>query len=223
MYEPCSYYDTFYSTPICLHGSGDVVLVTHKFCRTAFPVLTFPFNNHDYSIGMWLIVPSILETVTFNMQFNDFLLKFTLKPTYFLVFCSNMSGLEAKARIRVPLGRWFHIVLTYSSMFRLYINGRAYSLICAEGPLSENQMSERAINTNNDGYLILFYEGYIKFLSNARFADIQVLPCALTLCEIHAIIKQRTCMEQLNMGRYLLDHWTSMRWYSKYLCSCILS
>jgi hypothetical protein len=88
--------------------------------------------------------------------------------------------------------------------------------------LSEHQMCEGTFVTDDDEYWILSYKGHIKYISMARFADIQVLPCALTQCEIHAIIEQATCIEQLNMGRYLLDHWTNINWYSRYLSSCIL-
>jgi len=83
-------------------------------------------------------------------------------------------------------------------------------------------MSERAMEAYNDGYLSLFYEGYIKFETIARFVDIQVLPCALTRCEIGAIIEQGISIEQLNMSRYLLDHWANIHWYSRHLSKCIL-
>ncbi|CAF1301226.1 unnamed protein product [Rotaria sp. Silwood1] len=171
---------------------------------------------------MWLRLERYFEEVTFSMQFNDFSLKFTLDPKCFRVWCSHTDDLQAQAHIKVSLNRWFHIVLTYSSKFLFYINGYAYPLIYAEIPLSEKQMIERTIEAYNDEYLSLFYEGYVKIGSIARFADIQVLPCALTRCEINAIIEQTTSIEQLNMSRYLLDHWANLHWYSRYLSNCIL-
>jgi len=136
--------------------------------------------------------------------------------------CSHTGGFQTQGRTKVPFYCWVHIILTYSSKFLFYINGHVYSLISTEESIIENHMFGRGIVTDNDRYLILSYTGDIKFSSMARFADIQVLPCALNLCEIRTIIEQAKCMEKLNMSRYLLDHWASIRWYSKYLPNCIL-
>jgi hypothetical protein len=223
MSGPFTDHNTRYPAPASLQGSGYMVLETCRYIYTdILPLFTFPFHNHDYSIGMWLHLPSVFETVTCNMQFNGFSLIFTLNRMCIRVWCSHAGGLEARASTRVPLQRWFHIVLTYSSQFQFYINGHVFPLICTEGPRSENQMCGRSIFSNMDGYLILFYQGYMKYMSTARFADIQVLPCALTLYEIRAIIEQMTCIQQLDMSKYLLNHWGNIHWYSKYLLGCIL-
>ena len=212
-----------YPAPIRLQGSGSVVLDTLRNIYTAiFPVPTFPFHNHDYSIGMWLCLLPDFDIVMLNMRFNDFLLEFTLSHTKVQVSCSHDGGFQAQADIKIPPQCWFYIVLTYSSTFRFYVNDHAYSLDCSKKPLSANEMFWYSMVTDNDGYLILHYQNYPKFSSMARFADIRIVRCALTLNEIRAIIEQTTCIEQVNMGRYLPDHWTNIHWYFTYFFGCIL-
>ncbi len=205
-----------------MQGSGGVVLHNHLAGRAVFPILIYPFKHHNYSISMWLRLESYFEKVKVYIRFNDFSLKFTLDPKHARVICPHTGGVQAQACIRVPLHRWFHIVLTYSSKFQFYLNGYTYSLIYTEGPLNENEMSDHQMLIDNDEYFTLTYKGHIKIGSIAQFADIQVLPCALTQYEIRAIIEQITCIAQVNMGRYLLDHWANIHWYSKYLSDCIL-
>jgi hypothetical protein len=157
------------------------------------------------------------------MKFDDFSLEFTLYRTYVQVTRSHAGGLQAEARIKVPVERWFHIVLTYSSKFQFYINGCIHPFICTEGPLNENQMFDYIMEyIGNNGHLVLLYEDDYKFGSMCRFADIQILPCALTQCEINAIVEKTTCINELNMGKYLLDHWDRIHSYWKYLPGCIL-
>ncbi|CAF1457206.1 unnamed protein product [Adineta steineri] len=212
-----------YQVPTHLQGTGSVVLNNmHRTYTASFPRFPFPFYNHDYSIGMWLQLTSGFEQLSFEIRCNDFSLEFCLSEKSLRVQCSHMGGLEAETHIKVPFHRWFHIVLTYSSVFVFYINGYAYPLICNAGPLCKQEMIKRTTDIDKNKYLILSHEGYPKFGIISRFADIQVLPCALTRCEIKAIVEQKTCIGQLDMSRYLLEHWTSMHWYSKYLPSCIL-
>jgi hypothetical protein len=223
VYPPLPDFSTQYAPPTHLCGSGGVVLDSIRHIgKAAFPLTTFSLNNHDFSIAMWLRRSSDFEQIRFNIQFDDFLLEFTLSRTHIQVICSHAGGLQVEARIKVPLERWFHIVLTYSSKFQFYINGFIHPLICTEGPLNKNQMSNHIMHINNNGYLILVYEGYIKFISMIRLADIQILPCALTHYEINAIVEQTRCIKQLNMGEYLLNHWDRIHSYWKYLPECIL-
>ncbi|CAF4172845.1 unnamed protein product [Adineta steineri] len=170
----------------------------HRTYTASFSRFPFPFYNHDFS------------------------LEFCLSEKSLRVQCSHMGGLEAETHIKVPFHRWFHIVLSYSSVFIFYINGYAYPLICNAGPLCKQDMIKRTTDIDKNKYLILSHEGYPKFGIISRFADIQVLPYALTRCEIKAIVERKTCIGQLDMSRYLLEHWTSMHWYSKYLPNCIL-
>ncbi|CAF3680249.1 unnamed protein product [Rotaria sp. Silwood1] len=171
---------------------------------------------------MWLLLSPEFEEITFRMRFNNFSLKFILNSTSIQVLCSHADDLQTQTRIKVLYRRWFHMILTCSSKFLFYINGNAYSLHCTEEPFNANRMFESVIDNEHDRYMILSYKGHIKFSSEARVADIQVLPCALTPREITAIVEQRTCIEQLNMGRYLLDHWANLHWYWRYASRCIL-
>ena len=182
----------------------------------------FSFWNDGCSVGMWLRLPYEAAKVDLNMRSRDFLLSVTLTKTSVRVMCSHAGGLRAQARTKVPYSRWFHLMLTHSSNFLLFINGHAHALTYTEGPFTENQMLECTIMTEDDAYLILSYTSCVKCHSAATFADIQVLPCALTACEIAAIVEQRTCLKQLNMGRYLLDCWTNLPWYQRHALRCSL-
>ncbi|CAF1346229.1 unnamed protein product [Adineta steineri] len=187
-----------HEVPTRLQGTGSVVLNNmDRLYRTPFPRFPVPFDNHDYSISMWLQLSSGFEGLSFEIRLNDFSLELCLNEKSLRVQCSHMGGLEAKTDIKVPFDRWLHIALTYSSVFIFYINGYAYPLICNAGPLSEQEMIKRSIDINNNKYLFLWHAGYPKFGTITKFADIQVLPCALTRCEIKAIVERNTCIEKL--------------------------
>ena len=221
-YPPRPDYNIKYPAPMVLKGSGGVVVDTQSTYRASFPLPAFSFDNNGCSVGMWLLLTDIAETVDFEMRLRGFSLVITLTERSVEVICSHAGGLRAQAKTKVPYYRWFHFMITYSSTFLLHIHGNVYALTCTEGPLSADQLSERTLTTEYDEHLFLSYTGYIKYNSQARFADIQALPCALTACEIAAVVAQSTCIEKLDMGNYLINRWTNLPWYRRYTPRCVL-
>ncbi|CAF4433498.1 unnamed protein product, partial [Adineta steineri] len=73
-----------------------------RLYRTPFPRFPVPFDNHDYSISMWLELSSGFEELSFEIRLNDFSLELCLNEKLLRVQCSHMGGLEAKTDIKVP-------------------------------------------------------------------------------------------------------------------------
>ncbi|CAF0744168.1 unnamed protein product [Adineta steineri] len=199
--------NTKYSVPVHLQGSGDVVLYDIRRCMAVLPVLTCSFHNRDYSISMWLHLDSNFDTVSFTMKLNGFMLELTLSKQNCQLFSSYAGVFEAEIQINIPNSCWFHITLTYSSSFQLYINGIHHTFVYIKRSLSENELLTYKFYAMHNGYIYLVNSYKDKFLSVSRCADIQILPCALSVFEIRSIINQNTCMKQLNMGQYLINRW----------------
>ena len=106
------------------------------------------------------------------------------------------------------------------------MNGKNYSLVPIQGPLSKNQIETNLVHDDFDGYLRLHYEDNIKnikFVLTIGIADVQVLPCTMTRHEIHAIIEQSTSIDKLDMRKYTLEHWANPHRYNGYsFRRCIL-
>ncbi|CAF1474971.1 unnamed protein product [Adineta ricciae] len=95
---------------------------------------------------------------------------------------------QTQIQTKIPIYTWFYTILTYSSEFQLHINGIHHSFVNIQRSLSENELSTYMFYLIDNEYVCLSYARAPKFSSVARFADIQILPCALSIYAIRAII-----------------------------------
>ncbi|CAF1668736.1 unnamed protein product [Adineta ricciae] len=215
-------YDIQYPVPTRLQGGGDVVLDSMHLSMAVLPKLTYSLYDQEYSISMWLYLESNFERVSFNIKLNGFLFNLTLSKQN-CQLCSPHTGIfQTQTQTKIPICTWFYTILTYSSEFQLYINGIHHSFVNIQRSLIENELSMYMVYLIDNGYVCLSYAQAPKFLSVARFADIQILPCALSIYEIRAIINQKRSMKRLNMAKYLINNWNEAHRRFNSFSNCIL-